>query len=52
MPRKIESYDISNLSGKYIVAAMCVLKDGEVKKNLSRNFMSPIYINNQDEYNP
>ena len=38
LPRKIEGYDISNLSGKFIVASMCVLKDGEVKKNLSRNF--------------
>ena len=38
LPRKIESYDISNLSGEYVVAGMCVLQDGQVKKNLSRNF--------------
>lgn len=38
LPRKIEGYDISNLSGQFIVASMCVMQDGEVKKNLSRNF--------------
>ncbi|MBR1802470.1 MAG: excinuclease ABC subunit UvrC [Clostridia bacterium] len=38
LPRKIESYDISNLFGTFIVAGMCVLQDGEVKKNLSRTF--------------
>ena len=38
VPRKIEGYDISNTSGQFIVASMCVLQDGEVKKNLSRNF--------------
>ena len=48
MPRKIESYDISNLSGKYIVAAMCVLKDGEVKKNLSRNFKIKTVLDQDD----
>ena len=38
MPRKIETYDISNISGEYMVAAMCVLQDGVIKKNLSRRF--------------
>lgn len=38
LPRKIEGFDISNISGQFIVAGMCVLKDGEVKKNLSRKF--------------
>lgn len=38
VPRKIEGYDISNLSGQFIVASMCVMQDGEVKKYLSRNF--------------
>ena len=38
MPRKIETYDISNISGEYMVAAMCVMQDGEIKKNLSRRF--------------
>lgn len=37
-PRKIETYDISNLSGENIVAAMCVMQDGVIKKNLSRRF--------------
>lgn len=38
LPRKIETYDISNLSGENMVAAMCVMQDGIVKKNLSRRF--------------
>ena len=38
MPRKIECFDISNLSGTNMVAGMCVMKDGEIKKNLSRIF--------------
>ena len=38
LPRKIETYDISNLSGEFIVAGMCVMQDGVIKKNLSRRF--------------
>ena len=38
LPRKIECYDISNLSGTNIVAGMCVMQDGIIKKNLSRRF--------------
>lgn len=38
LPRKIETYDISNISGNFMVAAMCVMQDGEIKKNLSRRF--------------
>ena len=38
LPRKIETYDISNISGEYMVAAMCVMQDGVIKKNLSRRF--------------
>ena len=38
LPRKIETYDISNLSGEYMVAGMCVMQDGVIKKNLSRRF--------------
>ena len=37
-PRKIECFDISNLSGTNMVAAMCVMQDGVIKKNLSRRF--------------
>ena len=35
-PRKIECYDISNISGNFIVAGMCVMENGVIKKNLSR----------------
>lgn len=48
LPRKIEGYDISNLSGQFIVASMCVLKDGEVKKNLSRRFKIKDVIGQDD----
>ena len=38
LPHKIESFDISNISGTYIVAGMCVAQDGIIKKNMSRRF--------------
>ena len=38
MPRKIETFDISNLSGTNMVAGMCVMQDGNIKKNLSKIF--------------
>jgi len=38
LPRKIESFDISNISGDYMVAGMCVAIDGVIKRNLSRRF--------------
>jgi len=38
LPRKIESFDISNISGEFMVAGMCVMVDGQIKKNLSRRF--------------
>jgi excinuclease ABC subunit C len=38
LPRKIESFDISNMAGDYMVAGMCVAKDGVINKNLARRF--------------
>lgn len=38
LPRKIECYDISNLAGSFMVAGMCVMQDGVIKRNLSRRF--------------
>lgn len=38
LPLKIESFDISNIAGQYIVAGMCVAEKGTVKRNLSRRF--------------
>lgn len=32
LPRKIETYDISNLAGEYTVAAMCVMQDRSNQK--------------------
>jgi excinuclease ABC subunit C len=48
VPRKIEGYDISNLSGQFIVASMCVIQDGEVKKYLSRNFKIKTVLGQDD----
>ena len=38
LPRKIESFDISNIAGNYMVAGMCVAKDGVINKKLARRF--------------
>ena len=38
LPRKIECYDISNLSGTNMVAGMSVMQDGVIKKNQARRF--------------
>ena len=38
LPRKIEAFDISNISGEYMVAGMSVMIDGVIKKNLGRRF--------------
>jgi excinuclease ABC subunit C len=48
LPRKIETYDISNISGEYIVAGMCVMQDGVIKKNLSRRFKIKNVIGQDD----
>ena len=48
MPRKIETYDISNISGNFMVAASCVLQDGEIKKNLSRRFKIKTVLSQDD----
>lgn len=38
LPRKIECFDISNMAGDYMVAGMCVAKDGVINKKLGRKF--------------
>lgn len=38
LPRKIETYDISNISGTNMVAGMCVMQDGIINRKLSRRF--------------
>ena len=48
LPRKIETYDISNISGEFMVAAMCVMEDGVIKKNLSRRFKIKTVIGQDD----
>lgn len=48
LPRKIECYDISNLSGTNIVAGMCVLKEGIIDKKLSRRFKIKTLFNQDD----
>ena len=48
IPRKIETFDISNIAGEYIVAGMCVMKDGVIKKNLSRRFKIKTVLSQDD----
>ena len=48
LPRKIETYDISNISGEFMVAAMCVLQDGKIQKNLSRRFKIKTVLTQDD----
>ena len=48
LPRKIETYDISNISGEFMVAAMCVMEDAVIKKNLSRRFKIKTVIGQDD----
>jgi len=48
LPRKIECYDISNLSGTNMVAGMCVLKDGVINKSLSRRFKIKTIVGQDD----
>ncbi len=38
LPHKIETFDISNISGTHIVAGMCVAIDGVIKRNMTRRF--------------
>ena len=38
LPRRMECYDISNISGKYAVGSMVVLQDGEPDKNSYRRY--------------
>jgi len=45
LPRKIECYDISNLSGTNMVAGMCVMQDGVIKKNCENNNKFEFYDN-------
>ena len=48
LPRKIETFDISNISGDYMVAGMCVMIDGVIKKNLSRRFKIKTVLTQDD----
>ena len=48
LPRKIECYDISNLSGTNMVAGMCVMQDGVIKKSLSRRFRIKTVLGQDD----
>ena len=48
LPRKIEAYDISHISGTYIVAGMCVMKDGKINKSLSRRFRIKTVVSQDD----
>lgn len=48
LPRRIESFDISNFSGAYMVAGMCVAIDGNIKRNLSKRFKIKTVVGQND----
>lgn len=48
MPRKIETFDISNIAGTYMVAGMCVLEDGRINHKLSRRFRIKTVLTQDD----
>ena len=48
LPRKIETFDISNISGEYMVAGMCVMVDGTIKRNMSRRFKIKTVLTQDD----
>lgn len=48
-PRKIECFDISNLAGEYMVAGMCVAKDGIINKKLGRRFKIKTVFSQDDQ---
>ena len=48
LPRRIEAYDISNISGEYQVASMVVMINGIIKKNMSRRFKVKTVIGQDD----
>ena len=48
-PKRIESYDISNISGTDIVASMVVFQDGKPKKSDYKKFRIDD-LNDQDDY--
>lgn len=48
IPFKIESFDISNISGSFIVAGMCVAQNGVIKRNMSRRFKIKTVLDQDD----
>lgn len=48
MPIKIESFDISNIAGSFVVAGMCVAQNGVIKRNLSRRFKIKTVVGQDD----
>ena len=48
LPRRIESFDVSNFHGDYMVAGMCVAIDGTIKKNLSKRFRIKTVVGQND----
>lgn len=48
LPIKIESFDISNIAGNFMVAGMCVAQNGVIKRNLSRRFQIKTVVGQDD----
>ncbi len=48
LPRKIETFDISNISGTYMVAGMCVLYNGVINHKMTRRFKIKTVLTQDD----
>lgn len=48
VPRKIETFDISNISGEFMVAGMSVMLDGIIRKKMARRFKIKTVFNQDD----
>lgn len=50
IPRRIEAYDISNISGEFQVASMVVMINGVIKKNMARRFKVKTIVGQDDPH--
>lgn len=48
VPRKIETFDISNISGEFMVAGMSVMLDGIIRKRMARRFKIKTVLGQDD----
>ena len=49
IPKKIETFDISNIASENMVAGMCVLQNGKINRKLSRRFKIKTVLKQDDQ---